>query len=50
MNGKNYNPKPVLKLTTENHFDPENLNTTQKKVLKLLHKEAEINGFEVQIS
>ena len=49
MDGKKYNPKPVLKLTIENHFDSESLNTTQRKVLELLHKEARSNGFGVRI-
>ena len=46
---KNYNAKPVLKLTIENHFDPVQLRATQKKDLELLRKEAKINGFEVKI-
>lgn len=49
MDGKNYNPKSILKLTIENHFDPENLNATQRKILELLRKEAKINGFEIRI-
>ena len=49
MDDQNYNPKPILKLTAENHFDSESLNTTQRKVLELLHKEAISNGFGVRI-
>ncbi len=49
MNGKSYNPKPVLKLTVENHFDSTNLNFSQKRNLELLRKEAKQNGFEIQI-
>lgn len=49
MDGKNYNPKPVLKLTIENHFDPEKLSDTQKRNLELLNKEAKINGFAIKI-
>lgn len=49
MDSKNYNPKSVLKLTIENHFDFEKLNATQKKILELLHKEAKTNGFAVKI-
>jgi len=49
IGGKNYNAKPVLKLTTENHFDPTQLRATQKKDLELLKKETKINGFEVKI-
>lgn len=46
---KNYNAKPVLKLTIENHFDPARLRDTQKKELDLLKKEAKVNNFEVKI-
>lgn len=49
IDGKNYNSRPVLKLTTENHFDIESLNTTQKNALELLLREAKVNGFEVRI-
>jgi hypothetical protein len=49
IGSKNYNAKPVLKLTIENHFDIENLNTTQKNTLELLRGEAKVNGFEVRI-
>lgn len=49
IDSKNYNPKPVLKLTIENHFNPKQLNVTQKKDLKLLKKEAHANGFEIRI-
>ena len=46
---KSYIPKPVLKLTVENRFNPKNLSTSQKRMLELLHKEAKTNGFEVRI-
>ena len=49
INGKNYNAKPVLKLTIENHFDFKELNATQRKNIDLLKKEARTNGFEVKI-
>lgn len=49
IGGKNYNVKPVLKLTIENHFDPAQLRPTQKRDLELLKKEAKINGFGVKI-
>ena len=49
MDGKNYNPKPVLKLTIENHFDPKSLNATQRKVLELLYKEAKANRFLIRV-
>ncbi len=46
---KNYNGKPVLKLTIENNFDPAQLRATQKRDLELLKKESKVNGFEVRI-
>jgi len=49
IGSKNYNAKPVLKLTVENHFDFEELNITQRKNIDLLKKEARTNGFEVRI-
>lgn len=49
MDGISYNPKSVLKLTIENHFNSDVLNKTQKETLKLLHKEAKVNNFELWI-
>lgn len=49
-NGKTYIPKAVLKLTVENGFDQKNLTATQKKSLEMLYKEAETNGFTVELS
>ena len=49
IDGKNYNAKPVLKLTIENHFNPAQLRATQKKDLEFLKKEAKTNNFEVRI-
>ena len=45
MNGRNYNPIAVLKLTVEDTFDVNSLNKTQKETLHLLSKEAKQNGF-----
>ena len=47
MDGESYNPKPVLKLTTEGSFEPERLSKTQKERLELLEKEGKRNGFWV---
>ncbi len=44
---KNYNPKPMLKLTVKNHFSEGNLSVAQKKTLLLLRKEAKANSFEI---
>ncbi|MDA2936412.1 hypothetical protein MYX06_04310 [Patescibacteria group bacterium AH-259-L05] len=49
IDNKNYNPKPVIKLTIENHFDSKELSATQRGNLDLLKKEARTNGFEVRI-
>jgi len=49
IDDRNYNPKPVLKLTIENYFDLEELSVTQRKTLDLLKKEARTNSFEVRI-
>jgi len=47
IDGKNYNPIPVLKLTTGKGFEPQNLNKPQTETLGLLRKEAKLNGFEL---
>lgn len=49
IKNKNFNPKPVLKLTVENHFDFRKLSKTQKENLELLKHEAKTNRFEVRI-
>jgi hypothetical protein len=41
---------PILKLTTEKGFKIENLNKSQMEILKLLEKEAQINGFKIEIN
>lgn len=47
INGNNFKPVAVLKLTVENYFNKKNLSTSQKKVLSLLRQEAKINNFEI---
>lgn len=47
---KNYNPKPILKLTVKSHFLEKNLSVSQKKILSLLGKEAKTNNFEIFLS
>jgi len=49
IDSENYNPIAVLKLTVENHFNESNLLESQVKILNLLLKEANVNGFEVKI-
>jgi hypothetical protein len=46
----NYNPVPILKLTTGKGFSIESLNRSQECLLTDLRKEAETNGFQVTIN
>ena len=46
---KDYNPIPILKLTTGTGFNISSLNNSQNEMLNLLKKEAESNGFRVLI-
>lgn len=50
INEKKYNALPILKLTTENHFDITELSKSEQKILKLLEKEAENNRFKIKIN
>ncbi|MCD6085888.1 hypothetical protein J7J41_02780 [bacterium] len=47
INGESFKPKPVLKLTVENHFDIKKLSKTQKRILELLNRESKVNKFEI---
>lgn len=49
IDGKNYNPTAVLKLTTKKHFNIRNLNNLQKKNLSLLYQEAKENNFKIDL-
>lgn len=49
VNGKDYVPKAVLKLTTKQKFDTTQMSKTQKENYELLMKESKINGFQVRI-
>lgn len=46
----NYNPVPILKLTTGIGFNISSISTSQKKMLKDLEKEAKVNEFRVVIN
>ena len=46
----NYNPVPILKLTTGDGFSIKSLNRSQERLLTDLKKEAETNGFRVMIN
>jgi hypothetical protein len=47
VDGKDYNPIAVLKLTVENHFNEGQLSSSQKEILELLRKEGKVNNFQV---
>ena len=46
----NYNPVPILKLTTGSRFDISSLNESRSEMLDILKKEAETNGFRIVIN
>jgi len=45
-----YNPVPVLKLTSDMEFSKDNLKKSQVECLQLLKREAEENNFRVAIN
>lgn len=47
IDSKKYNSVAVLKLTTAKKFNIQNLNTSRKKILVLLQKEAKVNNFRI---
>ena len=49
VNGKTYNPIPVLKLTTGKNFDMKSIKESQKEMLNLLKKESSENNFKLII-
>ena len=50
INGRNYNPLPILKLTTGEGFNIELMNDLQREMLALLKKEAKTNKFRILIN
>ena len=50
IDNKNYNPIPILKLTTGSGFNIKNISGPNKETLNLLKKEAEINKFRIIIN
>ena len=50
IDGKNYRPVSVLKLTVEGGFNENNLIASQKRVIEILKKEAIANNFSVVLS
>jgi len=47
--GEKYKPIAVLKLTVENHFNENQLSSSQREILKLLREEAKNNNFQIQL-
>jgi len=47
---RNYNPVPILKLTTRSESEINSLRESQKQTLTLLKKEGQINGFKIMIN
>jgi len=47
--GEQYKPIAVLKLTIENHFNENQLSSSQKKILELLRVEAKVNNFQIML-
>ena len=50
IDDKNFNPIPILKLTTGENFSIEKLNDRQKKLLEVLKKESSINNFKIKLN
>jgi hypothetical protein len=50
IDGKNYTPVPVVKLTVGGSFDIVKLNENQRKTLELLKKESKLNAFRIVIN
>lgn len=50
IDGINYNPIPILKLTTGEKISLESLSDSQETMLNSLKKEATVNGFRVVIN
>ena len=45
-----YNPLPILKLTTGTGFGTKSPSNSQENILNLLKKEAKTNGFRVLVN
>ena len=50
VDNKNFISIPIVKLTTNENFDVNRLNQSQKESLELIKKEAKLNGFKVLIN
>ena len=50
VDDKEYNPVPVLKLTSDERFDIDKLSSSKREILETLMKEAKTNGFKVLLN
>jgi hypothetical protein len=50
IDNKKLLPIPILKLTTADKFSLQDLNKSQKKMLKLLKEEAQLNNFKILLN
>ena len=50
VDGKEYNPIPVLKLTTNSKFNENLLSKSKRKLFNLLKEEAKYNRFKIKIN
>ena len=50
LDGKDYNPIAVLKMTTGSNFKLSYINSSQKEMLEVLKKEAKSNGFKLLVN
>ncbi|MBI4981324.1 hypothetical protein HZC30_07275 [Candidatus Woesearchaeota archaeon] len=50
VDGKDYTPVPIVKLTIGGNFEINKLNESQKKTLESLKKETKLNGFLLMIN
>jgi len=50
INGIEYDPTPILKLTTGKNFRMGSINKKQKDVIEILKRESIINGFKILIN
>lgn len=50
IEGKDYNPVPILKLTTAGEFDLASIGERQRRIIDCLYEEAKMNGFKIMIN
>lgn len=50
VDGKDYKPVPIVKLTIGGKFETYKLNESQKKIWELIKKEAKLNRFRISVN